>query len=349
MVDRYDRFPDFWRRRITSGASRHSFWVFGYPLVVTTNSPDLVAACMDWVARFSETAPRPAEAPMQIRLFVRADPDDAVPQPAWEGFNLEGRSPFTYDAYGETIAISAGAHGHVQADLGRQEATGFVSPALACNRPLVSKFFFGTLLYNLLTRRTGLVQWHAVALTRGETVILLIGHDHSGKSTTALALLHAGYQLLADGLVYTALHDDAVEVLASPTRELRVRPGAFQFFPGLAAGAEPLNTWEGKKHRIDLTQVWSQAVTLASRRTTHLLPLLVSVANRPETRLIPLAPRDAVERAIPALGWWDAAPRLETILHAAQALLTRYPAFHLDAGSDMGGLVEAVTRAMPDV
>lgn len=339
MHHRYDRFPDFWQRRVTSDASQHRFWVFGYPLILTTNSPELAAACADWVTRFSETVPRAAEAPMQIRLFVRAG---AVAQMAWEDHNLEGRSPFTYDAYGETISISAGAHGHVLADLARQEATGFVSPALARNGPLVSKFFFGTLLYNLLTRRPGLVQWHAVALTRDDAVILLIGHDHSGKSTTALALLHAGYQLLADGLVYTALHDDAVEVLASPIRELRVRRGAFDFFPELAAAAEPLNTWEGEKFRIDLARVWPQAVRTGSRRTTRLLPLFVSVAYRPETQLVPLAPPAALDLAVPALGWWDAAPFLETIVHSAEALLTRYPAHRLDAGSDMAELVKTI-------
>lgn len=342
MTDRYDRFPDFWQRRVTNGAGQHPFRVFGYPLVLTTNSPALVAACADWVGRFSETAPRPVETPMHIRLFVRAD---GTSQTAWEGFNLEGRSPFTYDAYAESISISAGAHGHVLADLARQEATGFVSSALARNQPLVSKFLFGTLLYNLLTRRTGLVQWHAVALTQRDIAILLIGHDHSGKSTTALSLLHAGYQLLADGLVYTALHDDAVEVLASPTRELRVRPGAFAFFPELAAAAEPLNTWEGAKYRIDLGRLWPQAVCLGSLRTNRLLPLFVSVAHQAETRLTALAPAEALDLAVPALGWWDAAPFLDKILHAAQALLTRYPAYRLDAGSDMHGLVLAVTRA----
>lgn len=342
MHDAYDRFPDFWQRRVTDEAGQFTFWVFGYPLVLTTNSPDLVAACADWVARFSETAPRPGAVPMQIRLFVRAGPAASATVVAWHDANLEGRSPFTYDAYGETISISAGVHGHVQADLARQEATGFVSPALARNRPLVSKFFFGTLLYNLLTRRPGLVQWHAVALTHGDAVILLIGHDHSGKSTTALALLHAGFQLLADGLVYTALHADAAEVLASPTRELRVRRGAFQFFPELASVAEPLNTWEGEKYRIDLARAWPQAVTVMSRRTRHLLPLFVSVAHRPATQLTPLAPPAALDRAIPALGWWDATPFLDTILHAAEALLTRFPAYHLHAGSDMVGLAEAV-------
>lgn len=342
MHHRYDRFPDFWQRRVTSDASQHRFWVFGYPLDLTTNSPALVAACADWVGRFSENAPRPAETPMNIRLFVRPAAFEEVSQTAWEGFDVEGRSPFTYDAYGETISISAGAHGHVLADLARQEATGFVTPALARNRPLVSKFFFGTLLYNLLTRRAGLVQWHAVALTHGDAVILLIGHDHSGKSTTALSLLHAGYQLLADGLVYTALHDDAVEILGSPTRELRVRRGAFAFFPELAAAAEPLNTWEGEKYRIDLARVWPQAVTTSSRRTTRLLPLFVSVAYQPETQLTPLASPAALDLAIPALGWWDAPPFLETIVHAAGALLERYPAYRLDAGSDMAGLVKTV-------
>lgn len=338
----YDRFPDFWHRHATRDATQYQFWVFGYPLLLTTNSPALVAACADWVTRFSETAPRPTELPMQVRLFVRDQTAAVAPAMAWEGFNLEGRSPFTYDAYRETIFISAAQHGSVQADLARQEATGFVSAALARNRALVSKFVFGTLLYNLLTRRAGLVQWHAVAVTREDAVILLIGHDHSGKSTTALGLLHAGYQLLADGLVYTALHDDAVEVLASPTRELRVRRGAFQFFPELAAAAEPLNTWEGEKYRIDLGRVWPQAVTTASRHTTRLLPLFVSVAHHPETQVIPLTPAAALDLAIPALGWWDAPAFLDAVMQAAQALLTRSPSFQLKTGSDMPGLVDAI-------
>lgn len=342
VMHHYDRFPDFWHRRATHEATQHQFWVFGYPLLLTTNSPVLAAACADWVARFSETAPRPTELPMQIRLFVRDHTAEVTPATAWDDFNLEGHSPFTYDAYRETISISAAQHGSVQADLARQEATGFVSPALARNRGLVSKFVFGTLLYNLLTRRAGLVQWHAVAVTRGDAVILLIGHDHSGKSTTALSLLYAGYQLLADGLVYTALHDDSVEVLASPIRELRVRRGAFQFFPALAAAAEPLNTWEGEKYRIDLGQVWPQAVATASRRTARLLPLFVSVAHHPETQVIPLTPTAALDLAIPALGWWDAPAFLDAVTQAAQALLTRCPSFQLRTGSDMPRLVETI-------
>ena len=92
-------------------------------------------------------------------------------------------------------------------------------------------------------------------------------------------------------------------VLASPVGELRVRPGAFDFFPHLRTQAVALNTWEGEKYRLDLAQVFPGRYTTASPRVTRLLPLFVSVGQRLATHITPLTAGQAPERAIPALGW----------------------------------------------
>ncbi|MFZ1552261.1 MAG: hypothetical protein WAV53_12775, partial [Anaerolineae bacterium] len=340
------RMPDFWQRRATEGATTQQFNVFGYPLLLTTNSQRLVTACAAWVAKFSTAPLAAAEAPMQISLFERQAADRSrgrAETAEWDAVNLEGESPFTYDGHGDWIAISAGRDGHVLADLRKQEAIGFVAPSLAAQTALVSKFIFGTVLYNLLTRRAGLLQWHAVALVHEDTVLLLIGHDNSGKSTTALTLLHAGFTLLADGLIYTRLDAAGVEVLASPVGELRVRPGAFDFFPHLRQQAVALNTWEGEKYRLDLAQVFPGRYTSASPRVTRLLPLFVSVGQRLATHITPLTAGQALERAIPALGWWDSLPFLETVLHHAHTLLARHPAFALEVGWERDALVASIS------
>ncbi|MCA1816144.1 MAG: hypothetical protein LC746_07000 [Acidobacteria bacterium] len=62
-----------------------------------------------------------------------------------------------------------------------------------------------------LLKKHGLLVWHGAAVTKGGAAVLLPGVSGSGKSTTALNLLSAGYRFLADDQVLLRARGAAVE------------------------------------------------------------------------------------------------------------------------------------------
>ena len=88
----------------------------------------------------------------------------------------------------------------------------------------IQSYFIGAVLGCLLRRR-GRVALHASAVVRDGRVIALLGQKRSGKSTTAAALVQAGWQLLADDLAVLAFDDACIKVQPGYPR-LRLWPEA---------------------------------------------------------------------------------------------------------------------------
>ncbi len=78
----------------------------------------------------------------------------------------------------------------------------------------------------------GLTTMHAAGLGKGDHTILLAGGPGAGKSTTAIHLMYAGYDLLSDDRTFIALDGNAACALAS-LDGLHVTDATLRMFPAL--------------------------------------------------------------------------------------------------------------------
>jgi hypothetical protein len=78
----------------------------------------------------------------------------------------------------------------------------------------------------------GLTTTHAAGLCHGDRTILLVGGPGAGKSTTAIHLMFAGYDLLSDDRTFIALDGAAARALSS-LDGLHVSDATLRMFPAL--------------------------------------------------------------------------------------------------------------------
>ncbi len=81
-------------------------------------------------------------------------------------------------------------------------------------------------------RRQGWYLVHAFAVTRESHSCLLVGPSFSGKTTTGLRLVLAGWQLLGNDLVLVQNRPEGVYALPTPG-QIRIRPGTLSLLPQL--------------------------------------------------------------------------------------------------------------------
>ncbi|GEM_PF-2970145 len=93
---------------------------------------------------------------------------------------------------------------------------------------------------------------HAAALVRGNICVLLAGPSGAGKSTLSYALLHHGFDVLAEEAVY--ISENPVPRLYGHPASISLCPDCRETFPDLAH-SEPVMLPNGKrKIRVDLTR-----------------------------------------------------------------------------------------------
>lgn len=170
-------------------------------------------------------------------------------------------------------------------------------------------------------RQAGLFMVHgfAAAAPDASQTILLVGRSGSGKTTTGLALLQAGYHYLGNDLVLLQQRGDGVMALPTPGQVINVRPKTFDLLPGLRPhrqqGTVQIQRWGGAGR---VSHIYFPQVEAGTRSTLHPLTQAVGWARLME---------ESVDR-------WDTAtltPHLD-LLHqlAGQARL-----FSLHLGTDV--------------
>jgi len=335
---------DGWNRQRYVDTRTLNASVFGFPLSVVSNDGRVLEAAGLALSRFSSAALRRRARPLTLRIFVRErgrDPAVSLPLPA------DGAMPSTYDAHGDHAAIGFGDHGHCALNLATGEAVAFMSDALAARMSDVAHLVVSTSLLILMTRR-GMVQWHAATVVRRNHAFMIIGEDNRGKSTTALALVHSGYQLLGESVTYTRRRRTSFEIMSFPAGYLQVRAGGLALFPELAAHAQPVVSDDGDKWRLDLRALFPHAILDRLPAAPRLTLLFVGVGSGPQTTLLRLSPDEALRRAIPACSLWEERPVLDGIIDEVVALVERVPAFEMVVGPDLASVVAAVDGLRQD-
>lgn len=282
---RFEAAPDTlgWGAQLSSSTC---FALLGIPLDLHSNSPTVIEAAERtfgiWHSLEPELiAPGP---PSRIDLIVHPASGDAQ------------RTPFTARFHGNTF-IAAGGASMITAQLDRGTALGFVTPELVGDEANFRHAVLEQLALILISRRDR-TPLHAGAVVRNGRAVLIAGRSLAGKSTLCYAALRAGFQLLAEDVVYVA-RSPRLRLWGNPG-QIHLLPDAVRYFPELADTQPQLRANGKLKLPIDLAalggnrrRLWAEraVVCLVERHdlvhstleTVDPQVLVDAIAARPES------------------------------------------------------------------
>ena len=337
LYDRYKgQLEDFWGRRENGPRFERAFTLFGRPGQVTSNDEGLLAAVGYSLPLFS-SAPTIDRPPFAIHLAARPMPLDPGPPPA----NLFATT--RYSGYGEWLSIQTGGWGHCQVDLAAGRAIAVLAPELAGRPALVSQGLLNTIFTNLVIG-SGFGMLHCTGLLRGNRALLLMAPHNSGKSTTALRLVLAGYRLLSDSQIYVSPDSEALQLLGFPVGKVKLRRDMVAEFPQLRPllTAEPVR--DETKYGVDLRRLDPDLVCTTAVTPEAIDLCLLRRHDEAETTLAPVAPATLWEAVMANSLFYDTAETWQRNLAQIERLVARARAHHLAVGTDLAGIVTTVNK-----
>jgi len=266
--------------------------------------------------------PRPLTTqPATLTFHLALTP--AVPAPPPSPPDFQQGELLAYYVAGQKVIARFPRYGQLQLDLAAGTTTGqIVAEALATYGVFEDLLAIGLSPH---LRRRGMFLIHAFAATPPEVEagVLLVGDIGAGKTTTGLALLHAGWKLLSND---SPILTPTAQVLAYPGL-LSAYPNTLARFPELAA----LNTTpalsEKKLFAAEAVYpaVWREAAPLRAIFFPQIEP-------RADHALERLSAPDALRELLPhAIEQWDRA-MIPTHLALLSQIAQNIPAYRLRLG-----------------
>lgn len=201
-----------------------------------------------------------------------------------------------YTGLDRRLTIQLATWGHCQVDYRAGHALGILTPELATRPDLVSRCLLDTLFTNLFIY-TGFGMVHATGLLRDDRVLLLMAPHGTGKSTTALHLVLAGYTLISDSMIYLSRHEDELLLAGFPVGRTTLRADVLAQFPRLVPLLEPEPVRGETKYALDLRDVDPTLVCEEALVPGDVTLMLLRRHGMAETHLVP-ASRDEIVRAV---------------------------------------------------
>jgi hypothetical protein len=320
---------DFWSRQSNTQTESFEFEPFGHPAIITANRPEVLAAAHLSAGRFSRAVKSSGGQSMRIQLAVSGERTEPVPT------DLPER--LVYSGVGRWITVSAREWGHGFANLDMGEAVIFLSPALAMASRLVSRCFIDHYLLNFLLTEWAMLHASCVFEPEKERLIVMIAPHNTGKSTTALHLLRAGYHFLADGMALFRPQGDQFIVGGYPIGEVKLRNDVLSLFREYTGKA--VRVREQRKTVVNLRLAHPDRLveTLVIPPEIHLC--LVERSGRERTRIEPLSTAHVWPRLLANTVFWDEPEHLVANNKALKALLQVAGLHRLELGTDVAGIV----------
>lgn len=320
---------DFWSRQANAQQHAFEFAAFDFTAHITANVSDVLAAARLSSGRFSRGAVALPE-PLHIQIVVRhGQATPALPA------DLTAR--LVYSGTGEWITVAAGEWGHGFANLDTRTACIFLSPALAADIRLVSRYFIDHYLLNFLLSRWTMLHASCVLAPGGQRLQALVAPHNTGKSTTALHLLRAGFAFLADGMLLFREIDGRLVFGGYPVGEVKLRDDVQALFPEY--GGQSIQVREQHKAIVDLRAVHpgQLAETLLEPAQIQLYFMARHAGSQTQVAPITLA---AVQDALAANTlYWDEPSRLARHNAHLRALLDGAQCYRLTIGADSDHIV----------
>lgn len=182
----------------------------------------------------------------------------------------------------------------------------------------------------MLWLRDRLVQFvHAGLVARGGDGLVLCGQGGSGKSTTTLLCLAAGFDFLGDDYVGLEPRDGGF-VGHSLFCSTYLDPAGLRRFPDLDAHAVHGSTAEEDKSVVLVSRVWPERLAASARIRAVLLP---EVSGEPVTRIEKASRGYALRRAAPSSILQLLAPEPSSLARIS-ALVESTPCYRVALGRD---------------
>jgi hypothetical protein len=230
---------------------------------------------------------------------------------------------------GSARCVPARGEGTIAYDRGRE------SWQWTATRPLL------TLTLMELLKRHALFPVHAASASRDGAAVLIAATSGSGKSTAALALLLAGWQLLGDDMLFLREEGPDLQALGFPD-EIDASPDTIARLPELAP-PERWPTLAGyPKRQLQPQRLRDDAVALEAAPRLVLVPHL---ADQTGHELEPLG-QDELLRELVANVILTDPPLAQRQLDVLARLGRSAPAFRLAFGRDLERLGEFVADAL---
>ncbi len=335
---------DFWSRQANAQTASFEFAPFGIPATITANQPELLAAVKLSAGRFSLLIPKGYavsnhqspitnhQFPITIQLIVSEYPAPPLPENLPEQFHYAG--------LGEWITVSAGVWGHAFANLHTRVAVAFLSPALAAETRLVSRYIVDHYLLNFILAEWAMLHASCVLDSAGQRLILMVAPHNTGKSTTALHLLRAGYIFLADGMALLRQVGEQFIVGGYPIGEVKLRDDVLALFPHYQG--EAVKVREQRKTVVNLRVAHPGRLAETLFTPSRIQLCYVERSGNEQTEIAPLPVEEAAALLAANTVYWDEPVRLQHNTAALQALLGIAQLYRLKIGWDEQGIVAAL-------
>jgi hypothetical protein len=324
---------DFWSRKANAQVEKFEFSPFGIPAQITANERQVLAAAQLSAGRFSRAAEQSGRL-MQIQIVVGGATSEPVPA----DFQLR----LSYSGLGDWITVSGGEWGYGFAKLSTRTACVFLSPALAAETRLVSRYFIDHYLLNFILTEWAMLHASCVLDPEGRHLILMVAPHNTGKSTTALHLLRAGYTFLADGMALMRQRGQDLVVGGYPIGEVKLRDDVLASFP---------------EYSGEIAQVREQCKTVVNLRSAHsdrlaealFIPSAIQICfverdRHTPTQVAPLTYEDAVPILANNTVYWDEAAKLEHNTATLHRLLQTANLYRLRIGTEPEDIVVMLNK-----
>lgn len=328
------QLEDFWGRRQNRPVYSREFTVFGRPVRMVSNFQDVLASA-DFAQPLYSVAPELDAPPFTIQLIVRPMPVPPGPLPE----NLFDHTQYT--GHAAWLTIHLGPWGHCQVDLAGKQALAVLAPELAEQPALASRYLLNTILTNFLIA-SGYGFLHTTGLLKEWQVLLLLARHNSGKSTAALRLALAGYQLLSDSMIFVGPKGPPLRLYGFPVGRIKLRPDMVADFPQLESLLEVEPVRGEIKYAADLRQLDPTLVheTAVEPSVVHLC--LLTRGDQPTTCLRPATISEVMEAVMANSLFYDTAEVWTQNLASIKPVVEQARCYHLQVGSDPAGLVATI-------
>lgn len=333
-VQYQEQLEDFWWRRGAKSRYFRTAHVLGRSVQFASNEARVLTAVDQILPLYSQLPASPHD-PFQIQFVVQ--PAHLPPGEAPD--DLMQRITYTGDA--AWLMWQLDGWGQVHVNLARGQATAVITPELAQRPDLIARCLLNTILLNFFIAN-GFAMLHASCLVQDERILLLIAPHGTGKSTTALRLLLAGYELLSDSMVFVV--PDNGHLVGFPVGKIKLRADMVPHFPQLQPLLKSEAVRDETKYTVDLRQFDRKLVRETAVRPRHLTLCLLARHDAPETKVEPISPQALHEAIILNSLFYDTPEIWQRNLAQLEPLLEQAAVHQLIIGTNPEAIIQAVAN-----